>query len=247
MAFVDTKHIKHSYNSLDILDNISFQIEKEEFVIIIGPSGCGKTTLLKIIGGLISPSSGNITIKSNSLDMAIKKHTFGFVFQNSVLLPWRTVLENIELPLEIIGGQIPFEKSKKLLELLELKEFGAYYPKALSGGMKQRVAIARALIFNPDILLMDEPFGALDELIRERLNLELLKIWEKTHKTIIFITHSLSEAVFLSNKIIVLSKRPAKIIDIKNINLPFPRKIEIKQSKEYLQYIIWLRNQLKKS
>jgi len=247
MSFIDVQNIKHSFNSLNVLNDISLRIKEGEFVSVIGPSGCGKTTLLKILGGLLPPSHGNITIKDSSLDIAIKRRDFGFVFQNPVILPWRTVLQNIELPLEIIGDQTPFAESEKLLELLGLKGFGKYYPKALSGGMKQRVAIARALVFNPDILLMDEPFGALDELTRERLNLELLKIWEQTHKTIIFITHSISEAVFLSNRVIVLSERPAKIDEIKEIDLPFPRTIAVKQSKEYFQYITWLRNKLKKS
>jgi len=247
MSFIDVQNIKHSFNSLNVLNDISLRIKEGEFVSVIGPSGCGKTTLLKILGGLLPPSHGNITIKDSSLDIAIKRRDFGFVFQNPVLLPWRTVLQNIELPLEIIGDQTPFAESEKLLELLGLKGFGKYYPKALSGGMKQRVAITRALVFNPDILLMDEPFGALDELTRERLNLELLKIWEQTHKTIIFITHSISEAVFLSNRVIVLSERPAKIDEIKEIDLPFPRTIAVKQSKEYFQYITWLRNKLKKS
>ena len=247
MSFIDVQNIKHSFNSLNVLNDISLRIKEGEFVSVIGPSGCGKTTLLKILGGLLPPSHGNITIKDSSLDIAIKRRDFGFVFQNPVLLPWRTVLQNIELPLEIIGDQTPSAESEKLLELLGLKGFGKYYPKALSGGMKQRVAIARALVFNPDILLMDEPFGALDELTRERLNLELLKIWEQTHKTIIFITHSISEAVFLSNRVIVLSERPAKIDEIKEIDLPFPRTIAVKQSKEYFQYITWLRNKLKKS
>jgi len=247
MSFIDVQNIKHSFNSLNVLNDISLRIKEGEFVSVIGPSGCGKTTLLKILGGLLPPSHGNITIKDSSLDIAIKRRDFGFVFQNPVLLPWRTVLQNIELPLEIIGDQTPFAESEKLLELLGLKGFGKYYPKALSGGMKQRVAIARALVFNPDILLMDEPFGALDELTRERLNLELLKIWEQTHKTIIFITHSIFEAVFLSNRVIVLSERPAKIDEIKEIDLPFPRTIAVKQSKEYFQYITWLRNKLKKS
>ena len=247
MSFIDVQNIKHSFNSLNVLNDISLRIKEGEFVSVIGPSGCGKTTLLKILGGLLPPSHGNITIKDSSLDIAIKRRDFGFVFQNPVLLPWRTVLQNIELPLEIIGDQTPFAESEKLLELLGLKGFGKYYPKALSGGMKQRVAITRALVFNPDILLMDEPFGALDELTRERLNLELLKIWEQTHKTIIFITHSIFEAVFLSNRVIVLSERPAKIDEIKEIDLPFPRTIAVKQSKEYFQYITWLRNKLKKS
>lgn len=246
MSFIDVQHVKYSYNSLSVLDDVSFQIAEGEFVSIVGPSGCGKTTLLKTLGGLLPLSRGRITIKNNSLDVAVKRRDFGFIFQNPVLLPWRTVLQNIELPLEIIGDQTPLEESEKLLDLLGLKGFAKYYPQALSGGMKQRVAIARALVFNPDILLMDEPFGALDELMRERLNLELLRIWRQTHKTIIFVTHSVSEAVFLSNRVIVLSERPARITDTRNIDLPFPRAISIKQSDGYSQYITWLRNQLKK-
>jgi NitT/TauT family transport system ATP-binding protein len=154
-------------------------------------------------------------------------------------------LQNVELPLEIIGDRTPFAESEKLLELVGLEKFADYYPSALSGGMKQRVAIARALVFNPDILLMDEPFGALDELIRERLNLELLRIWQETRKTIIFVTHSISEAVFLSNRVIMLSERPAKVIGVRDIDLPSPRTSETRQSKEYFQHITWLRNKLK--
>lgn len=244
MISLNIQNVAHSYQSLRVLNDVSFQIEEGEFVSIIGPSGCGKTTLLKIIGGLINPSKGNIAVKNNSVDVALKRRDFGFVFQNPVLFPWRTVLKNVELPLEIIGDATPLVEAKQLLETTGLKEFTDYYPDALSGGMKQRVSLARALVFNPDILLMDEPFGALDELTREKMNLVLLDIWQKAKKTILFVTHSLSEAVFLADKVIVLSKRPATIAAVREIKLPRPRTIEVKNSKEYLDHILWLRNQL---
>lgn len=242
---LNAQNISHFYNSLRTLEDISLEVKEGEFISIVGPSGSGKTTLLKILGGLLNPSHGSLSVKGNSIDVAIKRRDFGFVFQNPVLLPWRTVLQNVELPLEIIGDKTPFTESEKLLELVGLEKFADYYPSALSGGMQQRVAIARALVFNPDILLMDEPFGALDELIRERLNLELLKIWQETRKTIIFVTHSISEAVFLSNRVMMLSERPAKIIGVRDIDLPFPRTSEMRQSKEYFTHITWLRNKLK--
>lgn len=245
MSFIDVRNIKHSYNSLGVIKDISFQIKEGEFVSIIGPSGCGKTTLLKILGGLITPSHGEVKIKNSSLEIAVKRRDFGFVFQNPVLLPWRNVTQNIELPLEIIGDKPSFSEIRELIEKVGLKGFEKFYPRALSGGMKQRVAIARALVFNPDILLMDEPFGALDEMTREHLNLELLKIWQQTRKTIIFVTHSISEAVFLSNKVIVLSERPAGIKEIRDIKLPFPGTNSAKQTKEYLEEIIWLRGKLR--
>lgn len=247
MPLIDVKNVSHFYNSLHVLDDINLQVKEGEFISVVGPSGCGKTTLLKILGGLLSPTRGELSIKGNSIDVALKRRDFGFVFQNPVLLPWRNVLQNIELPLEIIGDKTPFAESEKLLELVGLEDFGSYYPTALSGGMKQRVAIARALVFNPDILLMDEPFGALDELIRERLNLELLRIWQETRKTIVFVTHSISEAVFLSNRVVMLSERPAKVVGVREINLPFPRTSETRQLKEYFQHVTWLRNQLKES
>lgn len=247
MSLIGAKSVSHFYNSLHVLDDINLEVKEGEFVSVVGPSGCGKTTLLKILGGLLSPTRGKLSVKGNSIDVAVKRRDFGFVFQNPVLLPWRNVLQNIELPLEVIGDRTPFAESKKLIELVGLEDFGSYYPNALSGGMKQRVAIARALVFNPDILLMDEPFGALDELIRERLNLEFLRIWQETRKTIVFVTHSISEAVFLSSRVIMLSARPAKVIGVREIDLPFPRTSETRQSKEYFQHVIWLRKQLKES
>lgn len=243
---IDARKITYSYSSFRVLNSIDFEVKEGEFVSIIGPSGCGKTTLLKILGGLI-PIHSNILIKGNSIDVATQRRDFGFVFQNSVLFPWRNVLENIELPLEIIGDQTPSPESKKLLQQVGLEEFASYFPLTLSGGMKQRVALARTLVYNPDILLMDEPFGALDEFTREQLNLLLLQIWEGTRKTIVFVTHSISEAVFLSHRVFVFSARPARVTAIREIDFPFPRTLAIKQSPKYLQHIVWLRNQLKES
>lgn len=210
------------YGKLHVLDNISFEVSDGEFISVIGSSGCGKTTLLKIIGGLISPSKGQTIIRDNPSELALKRRDIGFVFQNSNLLPWRNSLENVELPLEIIGkDNSSLSNPKKLLKIVGLGGFETAYPKELSGGMQQRVAIARALTFEPLILLMDEPFGALDEIIRNKMNLELLRIWKEektTISTIIFVTHSISEAVFLSDKVIVLSKRPAIIEKVINID-----------------------------
>lgn len=247
MSIIKAKNIRHSYGSLSVLDNVNLEVEEGEFISVVGPSGSGKTTLLKVLGGLVAPTHGSLSIKGSSIDVAVRRRDFGFVFQNPVLLPWRTVLQNVELPLEIVGDRTPLSESRQLLKLVGLEDFNDYYPSALSGGMKQRVAIARALVINPDILLMDEPFGALDELIRERLNMELLKIWQETHKTIIFVTHSISEAVFLSNRVLMLSERPARVVEMQQVDLPFPRTSQTRQSKEYFQYIAWLRKQLKES
>jgi NitT/TauT family transport system ATP-binding protein len=245
---LEIQEVTKYYNNLHVLDKISFRVNEGEFISIIGPSGCGKTTLLKIIGGLIEPSSGKIKIKEDFIEAGFKKRQFGFVFQNPVLLPWRNVMKNIELPLEILGIKNPKTSSKDLLKLVGLEGFEKYYPHQLSGGMQQRVAIARALIFEPSILLMDEPFGALDEITRNYMGLELLRIWQaeivKT-STIIFVTHSIPEAVFLSDRVIILSQRPAKIEKIINIDLPRPRKIEMKSSQKYFNLIECLRESLK--
>jgi len=237
------------YGKLHVLDNISFDVSEGEFTSIIGPSGCGKTTLLKILGGLINSAKGETTIRDNPAGLALKRRDIGFVFQNSNLLPWRNSLKNVRLPLEIIGkDNSSLTNPKKLLKLVGLEGFENAYPKGLSGGMQQRVAIARALTFEPLILLMDEPFGALDEITRNKMNLELLRIWKEektTISTVVFVTHSIPEAVFLSDKVIVLSKRPAKIEKIVNIDLPRPRKTDMKHSKKYVEYIECIRKILK--
>jgi len=246
---IKVRDLTKYYSKLHVLDNLNFDVREDEFISVIGPSGCGKTTLLKILSGLIEPSQGEITVNGNSVKIALKRREFGLVFQNPVLLPWRNVLKNVELPLEVLG-QKNSEVPRKLLKLVGLKSFENYFPKELSGGMQQRVAIARALAFKPSFLLMDEPFGALDEITRNRMNLELLQIWKKEKtkiSAIIFITHSIPEAVFLSDRVIVLSKRPGKIEKIVNINLPRPRKIEMKRSKKYLELIGCIRKMLQEN
>ncbi len=245
---IKIKNLTKNYGKLCVLDNLNFDVKKVEFISIIGPSGCGKTTLLKIIGGLIPATSGNIIVKDRPVKIALEKRELGFVFQNPVLLPWRTSLENTKLPLEILGNNSIQGLSNKLFKIVGLEGFENSYPKELSGGMQQRVSIARALTFEPSILLMDEPFGSLDEITRDKMNLELLRIWKKektTISTIIFVTHSIPEAVFLSDRIIVLSKRPAKIEKIIDVDLPRPRKTKIKYSKKYIELIECLRKILK--
>ncbi len=237
------------YHQLQVLDTICFDVLEGEFISIIGPSGCGKTTLLKIMGGLIIPTTGEAVIRDNQATLALERREIGFVFQNPNLLPWRNTLKNVELPSEIIGkNSLHLNKPRQLLELVGLKGFENAYPKELSGGMQQRVAIARTLAFKPSILLLDEPFGSLDEITRNKMNLELLRIWkeEKTElSAIVFVTHSIPESVFLSDKVIVLSKRPAKIERIVNIDLPRPRESEVKKSKKYVEYVECIRRILK--
>jgi len=230
---------KSKIGQIEVLENINFSVQDNEFISIIGPSGCGKTTLLRVIGGLLKPTHGEILIKGRTVDEARKNKEFGFVFQNPVLLPWRTVLGNVRLPLEIIGiNSSPREKMNgrimELLALVGIIDFKDNYPHQLSGGMQQRAAIARALSFNPSILLMDEPFGALDEITRDRMVLELLRIWESAKHTIVFVTHSIREAVLLSDKIVILSKRPAEIIGILKVDLPRPRKTSLRYTEEFL-------------
>ena len=246
-SMLEIKDLTKYYNGLHVLEKINFQVKKGEFVSVIGPSGCGKTTLLKIIGGLREPTSGEIRIKENFGDPFSKKRQFGFVFQDPVLLPWKNVIKNIEFPLEILGRRNLPKAPEDLLKIVGLQGFENYYPNELSGGMQQRVAIARALIFKPPVLLMDEPFGALDEITRNYMNLELLRILqeEETISTVIFVTHSIPEAVFLSDRVVVLSKRPAKIEGITEIDLPRPRTEEVKNSKKYLDLIECLRKAIK--
>jgi NitT/TauT family transport system ATP-binding protein len=207
------------------LQNIDLEIEQGEFVSLIGPSGCGKSTLLRIIGDLIQPSAGDVTVNGKPARQARRDHDYGIVFQDAVLYDWRTVARNIALPLELAGWsrEKRTDRVGEMLDLVELRGFGEHHPWQLSGGMQQRVAIARALSFDPALLLMDEPFGALDEMTRERLNAELLRIWQASGSTIVFVTHSISEAVFLSTRVIVMSPRPGRISKIIPIDLGQPR------------------------
>lgn len=232
--------------SVIALEHFSLDIYTEEFFAIIGPSGCGKSTLLNLIGGLLRPSSGVILFRGNSVDTSGKRGKVSYVFQEPVLLPWRTLLENVLLPLEVLGLDTPeyHQRAKDLIRLVDLEEFENAYPKALSGGMKQRACIARALVFNPSTLLMDEPFGALDEITRTTMNLELQKIWMQTKKTILFVTHSIQEAVFLADRIGVMSPRPGSLTAVVEVDLPRPRSIHTISSPEFATYMAAVRRHL---
>ena len=229
------------------LRNVSLEVEKGDFVSFIGPSGCGKTTLLRAIAALEIPTKGNLTVNGKSPDSARIDREYGYVFQAAGLYPWRTVEGNIKLPLEIMGyskTEIK-ERIQKVIELVELKGFEKKFPWQLSGGMQQRASIARALAFDANILLMDEPFGALDEIVRDRLNSELLDLWRQTKKTICFVTHSIPEAVFLSTKIVVMSPRPGRITDTIQSTLPLKRDLNIRDSQEFIKIAQRVREGLK--
>lgn len=229
------------------LDDISMTIEPGEFVSIIGPSGCGKSTLLRIVGDLVEPSTGTVTVKGKTPHQARLDRDYGIVFQTPVLYEWRSVLRNVELPLEVMGRpRAEWDgRAEAMLQLVGLQAFRGHYPWQLSGGMQQRVAIARALVFNPSILLMDEPFGALDELTRERLNLELLSIWSQTSATVLFVTHSISEAVFLSSRVMVMSPRPGRIDRTVVIDLPRPRTAQTRASPRFFELVTAVREGLR--
>jgi NitT/TauT family transport system ATP-binding protein len=218
------------------LKGVDLNIEKGDFVSFIGPSGCGKTTFLRVMADLEQPTGGQITVNGVSPEEARRARAYGYVFQAAGLYPWRTIGGNIRLPLEIMG--VPkaeqTERVKRVLELVELSGFENKFPWQLSGGMQQRASIARALSFDADLLLMDEPFGALDEIIRDTLNEQLLRLWARTGKTIAFVTHSIPEAVYLSTKIVVMSPRPGRITDVIESTLPRERPLDIRESAEFL-------------
>lgn len=218
------------------LQDINLDIKKGEFVSFIGPSGCGKTTFLRVMADLEQPTAGEITVNGVSPAQARQARAYGYVFQAAGLYPWRTIGGNIRLPLEIMGYDRAAQdlRVKNVLELVDLAGFDKKFPWQLSGGMQQRASIARALAFDADILLMDEPFGALDEIVRDHLNEQLLVLWAKTNKTIGFVTHSIPEAVYLSTKIVVMSPRPGRITDVIDSPLPMERPLDIRDSKEFL-------------
>lgn len=222
---------------IQALKDVSLDIDRGEFVSFIGPSGCGKTTFLRVIAALEHPTGGTICINGMTPDEARRKRAYGYVFQAAGLYPWRTIAGNIRLPLEIMGYSREDQKEhvRKVLELVDLDGFGKKYPWQLSGGMQQRASIARALAFDADLLLMDEPFGALDEIVRDHLNEQLLKLWARTNKTIAFVTHSIPEAVYLSTKIVVMSPRPGRITDVIESTLPSERPLEIRDSPEFIE------------
>ena len=240
-AIITAKDLNLRFETSDgpvvALKDVSLDVDKGEFISFIGPSGCGKTTLLRVIAALETPSSGTLSVNGMAPEEARRRRAYGYVFQAAGLYPWRNIAKNVRLPLEIMG----FDKNemdarvKKVLELVDLLGFEKKFPWQLSGGMQQRVSIARALSFDANILLMDEPFGALDEIVRDYLNEQLLKLWHSTGKTICFVTHSIPEAVYLSTKIVVMSPRPGRIIDIIQSDLSDNRPLEIRDTKEFIE------------
>ena len=234
--------------NVQALDTIDLDVRPGEFVSLIGPSGCGKSTLLRIIGDLIQPSEGTVEVNGKSAHEARVGREYGIVFQDAVLYDWRNVARNISLPLEMAGWdrRRRDERVREMLELVELTGFEKHHPWQLSGGMQQRVSIARALSFSPALLLMDEPFGALDEMTRERLNNELLQIWHETGSTVVFVTHSIAESVFLSTRVVVMSARPGRIAGVVEIDLPQPRGSETRESPRFAEHITEVRRLLRK-
>ena len=229
------------------LENIDLTIQPTEFLSLIGPSGCGKSTLLRIVGDLIEPTSGTVQVNGKTAHDARLGREYGMVFQAPVLFDWRTVEANVRLPLELMGMDRA-TRDKRVTDMLELVELGSFlrhYPHQLSGGMQQRVAIARALALEPTLLLMDEPFGALDEMTRERLNAEVLRIWNATRTTVIFVTHSIPEAVFLSTRVVVLSPRPGRITNVIDIDMPQPRNDQTRETERYFELVTEVRESLR--
>jgi NitT/TauT family transport system ATP-binding protein len=247
MASVAIRDVRKAFGSIQVIHGVDIAIADGEFVVLVGPSGCGKSTLLRLIGDLTAPTRGEIRVNDKPVRQARLDRDYGMVFQAPVLMDWRTIERNIELPLEIMG----FSKAERarrsadLLRLVELEGFERKHPWQLSGGMQQRVAIARALAFDPKLLLMDEPFGALDEMTRERMNLELMRIWSSTGTTVVFVTHSIPEAVFLSTRVVVMSARPGRISRVVDIDLPHPRTVETRELERYFELVTAVREALR--
>ncbi len=240
-AVIEARDLSLTFETADgpvfALSDISLTVDEGDFVSLIGPSGCGKTTLLRVIADLEKSSSGVISVNGMTPEEARLARAYGYVFQAPALYPWRTIERNVGLPLEIMGFRS--DERRKLisrnLELVNLKGFEKRFPWQLSGGMQQRVSIARALAFDPKLLLMDEPFGALDEIVRDKLNQQLLELWDRTKKTVVFVTHSIPEAVFLSTKIVVMSPRPGRIIDVIESNFERRRTLDFRETAEFLE------------
>lgn len=233
--------------SVVALENVSLKIWPGEFVSIIGPSGCGKTTMVRIVGDLDTASGGVVQVNQKTPLASRKARDVGFVFQSPTLLEWRTVTQNVALAGEIFGDEIVLDRVQELIEMVGLTGFEQAYPRELSGGMQSRVAIARALTFRPSILLMDEPFGALDEITRERMQLELLQIWRETKATVMFITHSISEALLLSDRVVVMSARPGRIIEDLHVNFERPRSDDLRADLRFVEMEAHLRRELEKA
>ena len=251
---VSIKNVNKIFNAdsseqVAALEDINLEIRANEFVSFIGPSGCGKSTLLRLIADLLAPTSGELLVNGKRPQQARLDRDYGIVFQAATLYDWRTVSQNVQLPLEIMGRS-PEQRAQRaqvMLKLVELEKFASHYPWQLSGGMQQRVAIARALAFEPALLLMDEPFGALDEFTRERMNIELLKIWGQTGGTVIFVTHSIAEAVFLSSRVVIMSPRPGRITRVLDIDLPRPRSFETREDSRYFAAVTDARESLREA
>ena len=248
MSVVSIRSVSKSFGGgrVTALHDIDLEVERGEFVSLIGPSGCGKSTLLRIVGDIIEPTSGEVTVNGKSARRARLDRDYGIVFQSPVLYEWRTVAKNISLPLEMFGWDRGrrAKRVEEMVRLVELESFEGHHPWQLSGGMQQRVSIARALSFEPALLLMDEPFGALDEMTRERMNMELLRIWGETGSTVIFVTHSISEAVFLSTRAVVLSARPGRIAGIVSVDLPQPRTAGTREDPHFFELVTEVRELL---
>jgi NitT/TauT family transport system ATP-binding protein len=234
-------------SGVEAIREVSFGVGPGEFVSVLGPSGCGKSTLLMMIAGLLSPSAGEIRVDGTAVQGP--RREIGVVFQSPVLLPWRTVLDNVLLPIEMLRlprGQY-VERARELLAMVKIDDFAGKLPRELSGGMRQRASICRALIHDPELLLMDEPFSALDALTRDQMGLELLRIWERHKKTVVFVTHSIREAVFLSDRVVVMAQRPATVTLEVDVKLARPRRLDIEESDEFNRYVGLLRKSIEQS
>ena len=244
---VSKRYTGRAGRSVNALSSIDLDVRAGEFVSLIGPSGCGKSTLLRVIGDLIAPTEGKILVNGKPAHQARLDRDYGIVFQDPVLYDWRSVGRNIALPLEMLGWDRSRRAARvqEMLELVELTGFEDHHPWQLSGGMQQRVSIARALSFSPALLLMDEPFGALDEMTRERLNIELLRIWERSGSTVVFVTHSITEAVFLSTRVVVMSSRPGRVAALVDIDLPQPRSADTRVAPRFFELVTVVRGRLR--
>ncbi len=231
------------------LKDVSLDVLEGEFLTLLGPSGCGKSTFLRVVADLVPPSGGSLSVLGVTPQNARLRRDIGFVFQDPALLPWRTAIENVELPLEVArdktqGNKAPRATPRELLELVGLKGFEAAYPHELSGGMRQRVSIARALVSDPRVLLMDEPFGALDEITRDRLNEELLRVWRELGMTVLFVTHSIYEAAFLGQRVLMLAANPGRVREVVSIDLPDQRTLALRETPEFVKITAYLRRVL---
>jgi NitT/TauT family transport system ATP-binding protein len=232
-----SKEFRTGTGTMTALDSLDLDIRRGEFLSLLGPSGCGKSTALNIIGGLLAPSAG--TVHVNGEEMTQPRRDVGMMFQKAVMLPWRTTLKNVLLPIEVLKRSKSeyVDRARELLEMVGISEFEKSYPWQLSGGMQQRAALCRVLITNPDLLLLDEPFGALDEFTRETMNMELLDIHSTTGKTSVLVTHNINEAVFMSDRVAVMSSRPGRLVDILEVSLPRPRRLDMMRSKEFADLV----------